>query len=1157
MSIDSRLGPSDGFVSDAGRAQPNNLDDWSISQVRYLYSNLPIALICGLGVAILIGIVQWSTAATTHTALWLSIFVVVTIGRASLVPIYRRSSSGNPAHAAGLGLQRYRIGAAAGGLAWGLGSLLLFVDGNVEQQLLLGLAIAGVSCGAATSMGTDRISLLLFAVPALIIPAVLFFADGGGLQMAAGMILILYVAFVVLTGKRARQWLNELSILRTEASERAAALHASEARYRDLFENSTDLIQSVGTDGCLLFVNRAWRETLGYSNLEVIGQSAFDYIAPAYRDHCQAMLARLISGEQCDMFDVDFVAKDGRLIALEGRVNIRFENGVPISTRGIFRDVSARRAAERKLVENQQLLDSIIENLPAMVFLKDAKDLRFERFNRAGEALLGFSRDEVLGKNDYDMMPDDQADAFTSIDRQVVAHGKSREIIEEPITTRDGEVRYLHTAKVALHDNTGEVSHLLGVSVDITDQRRAEAALRDLNAALEARVEERTAALAQSERFNRATLDAIAARLAVLDQDGKILATNAAWRCHATASDCAWHALDEGENYLNACEQTTDPLTQRVSMTIATEIRHVISGRDQSIAHEYSSEVGDRTHWFLCRISRFEAAGSPRIVVTHDDVTDIHETREQLAAGQRMIASLEQVSPVGIFRVDAHGMCDFVNARYCEITGLTEAGAKGLGWQRAVHPDDREQVFGTWKQAVNNRAHAQVEYRFLHADGTIRWVIGQVVEIAGPDGGIAGYIGTLTDVTDRRALEMQLAQAMKMDAMGKLTGGMAHDFNNYLGVIIGNLDLVQESETADPAATTLIDSALSGALRAADLTKSLLAFSHRQPLDPRIANVNELLHNAVAMLQRTLGEDIALSIDFDDSLKPVRIDHAQLDSSIVNLASNARDAMPDGGTLTIATRSRQFDDAYVELHPSVTPGDYVMIEVRDSGGGIDPDTLDRVLEPFFTTKPKGHGTGLGLSMVYGFAKQSGGHLEIESESGHGTAVRMYLPADVSYVDDDAILHDDGFSTTSPSGDETIIVVEDNEQLRRTTVDQLITLGYRVIEAENGDAARALIEDDDLALDLLFTDIVMPGELDGYRLAKRALAHRPEIKVLLTSGFPGDSLATENGQEPSFRLLGKPYRKQELAVAVRQELDAPIAHRVAAQTLLNPSSGTNQ
>ena len=383
------------------------------------------------------------------------------------------------------------------------------------------------------------------------------------------------------------------------------------------------------------------------------------------------------------------------------------------------------------------------------------------------------------------------------------------------------------------------------------------------------------------------------------------------------------------------------------------------------------------------------------------------------------------------------------------------------------------------------------------------------------------------EIAEHRRTEARLVQVQKMEAIGNLTGGMAHDFNNLLGVVIGNLDLLRERCADDPDTHELVGEALEAGLRGADLTRRLLAFARRQPLQPERVEPNELVSGIVTLLRRVLGEDIAIALDLGDGVWPIVADPAQLEASITNLANNARDAMPHGGRLTFVTGNRQLDADYASMHEDLAPGDYVMIEISDTGSGIPPEVLARIFEPFFTTKQQGKGTGLGLSMVFGFMKQSGGHINVYSEPGIGTTFRLYLPRAEQPVHDRAVT---GAEPMPRGHGQAVLIVEDNLALRRVAQRQLRDLGYRVFEAENAAAALALLARE--PIDLLFSDIVLPGGIDGIEMVRQARQRWPQLRAVLTSGFPGDP-----GEKPGFdgRLLAKPYLKTELARAISAAL----------------------
>jgi signal transduction histidine kinase len=386
---------------------------------------------------------------------------------------------------------------------------------------------------------------------------------------------------------------------------------------------------------------------------------------------------------------------------------------------------------------------------------------------------------------------------------------------------------------------------------------------------------------------------------------------------------------------------------------------------------------------------------------------------------------------------------------------------------------------------------------------------------------------------DKLQLEAQLRQAQKMEAVGQLTGGIAHDFNNLLGIIIGNLDIAAERAKPDPIMRESIEEALGGALRGAQLTRRLLAFSRNQPLQPAIIDLNKGLPQIAGMLGRVIGEQILVELHPGGHLWPALADPAQMDEAILNLAINARDAMPNGGTLSIETANARLDSGYASRHAEVTPGDYVQLSISDTGTGMSPDVIDRCFEPFFTTKGIEKGTGLGLSMVYGFVKQSGGHIKVYSELGHGTSVKIYLPR----ADRDApdrILPEWTGDGSAASG-ELILIVEDNNDLRTVTVKNLLDLGYRTLEAETARVALTVLASHP-EINLLFTDIIMPGGMTGTELAREARRLYPTLKILLTSGYTARAAANGFHDIGGLELLNKPFRKQDLAQKLRMLLE---------------------
>ena len=404
------------------------------------------------------------------------------------------------------------------------------------------------------------------------------------------------------------------------------------------------------------------------------------------------------------------------------------------------------------------------------------------------------------------------------------------------------------------------------------------------------------------------------------------------------------------------------------------------------------------------------------------------------------------------------------------------------------------------------------------------------------DGAVVAIVPEAVDVTERHQAEERLRQAQKMEAVGQLTGGVAHDFNNLLQVISANLHLVSRLTHADEKVMQRLASATDAVRRGAKLASQLLAFGRRQALAPRVVNVGRFIHGIEDLVRRSIGEGVEVEAIVSAGLWNTFVDPTQIENALLNLAINARDAMDGNGRLTIEVGNAFLDDDYVRGQVDVKPGQYVMLAVSDTGCGMTPQVLAQVFQPFFSTKPTGSGTGLGLSMVYGFVRQSGGHVKIYSEPGHGTTVKLYLPR--AHEGADAVDATPG-SGTGAGGDETVLVVEDDAAVRGATVEMLQELGYRVLKA--GDADQALVVIDDAvahhaAIDLLFTDVVMPGRLKSPELADKARERLPGIAVLFTSGYAQNAIVHGGRLDPGVELLPKPYTAQALASKVRAVLD---------------------
>lgn len=389
------------------------------------------------------------------------------------------------------------------------------------------------------------------------------------------------------------------------------------------------------------------------------------------------------------------------------------------------------------------------------------------------------------------------------------------------------------------------------------------------------------------------------------------------------------------------------------------------------------------------------------------------------------------------------------------------------------------------------------------------------------------FVGILHDLKHRKATEAALARSQRLDAIGQMTGGIAHDFNNLLTIISGNLELLEIRGT-DAHQRPLIKDALDSAEMGADLTKRLMVFARRSTLNPVMADLRTLCAETLNLLKRTLGESYRIKAEFAAELNPVMIDKVQLQSALMNLALNARDAMGEGGELLFSIENVLIDDSYIAQETDIKPGDYVRLSVSDDGAGMGLEAQKRAFEPFFTTKPDGGGTGLGLAMVYGFVRQSGGHVTLYSELGHGTSFGLYFPVVPQSDTGDSITSDRRKDLMSPSGrGQTILIVEDNDRVRKLSIERIRDLGFKTLEADSGDQAYQMLKDG-AQVDLVFSDLVMPGDLSGYDLAAKIAAEFPTLKVLLTSGYASDVVAGAMTRGTPQDILHKPYRQFDLA-----------------------------
>ncbi len=513
------------------------------------------------------------------------------------------------------------------------------------------------------------------------------------------------------------------------------------------------------------------------------------------------------------------------------------------------------------------------------------------------------------------------------------------------------------------------------------------------------------------------------------------------------------------------------------------------------------------------------------MVLVFNDVTEQYRLRQDVINSEKKYKILATVAPVGIFYTDTQGSCLYTNEKWSEITGISLEQAKGDGWLKGLLPEDKDFVFAQWSRLANEGIPFKLEYRFQHENG-ICWVLGEALAEKGKDGEIVGYVGTITDITERKEKDEQLRRSQKMDALGKLTGGIAHDYNNMLGIILGYLEIIEEMVSDQPKLTEYVNHIRHAGERGAKLTKKLLTFSRQQASENKIVNVNTLLVDSQLMLEKTLTARISLVYELEKNCWPINIDEGDLEDAILNMSINAMHAIEGTGQLTFETRNEGIKEIDAQ-NLEIPAGDYVLLSITDTGCGMDKETKDNIFDPFFSTKGE-FGTGLGLSQVYGFIQRSKGNIKIYSELGHGSRFTLYFPR---YYENKL----EGKQTkeseaTNLSGKKNILVVDDEPALATLTSHILAEQGYHVFTANSAKEALLILEKE--AVDVLVSDVIMP-EMDGYQLAAIVLQKYPNIKIQLTSGFNDDRHVESSNLSFHKNLLQKPYHSKGLLLKISE------------------------
>lgn len=879
-----------------------------------------------------------------------------------------------------------------------------------------------------------------------------------------------------------------------------------------------------GEQGILIY-NDAYAVVAGERHPQALGMSAMLAWPEAAEFNAQ-VLRTVMAGESVSYTDIEMTITRG---AAPEQVCFNLDyspvpglDGAPAGVLAIVYDTTETVRAQRWRQGEHERLRAMFEQAPGFVAMLTGPEHVFSLANRAYMSLV--NQRDVLGRTVREALPEAAQQGFVALLDGLYASGETYAGTATPffVETSDGSApskRFLDFVYQPMKDDAGAVFGIFVQGADVTDRVAAEQAMRDSESTFrmtaQALPNQVWAAAPDGilDWFNERVYAYSGAREGELDGNrwGSIVHPDDV----ATAGQAWQLAVLAGEIYETQFRVRRHDGVYRWHLVRATPVRGADGALQRWIGTNTDIEEQKRANELLAR--------------QVDARTEERDRMWRLATDIMLVASL-----------DGHVVA--VNPAFSTLLGWREEQVIGCRLADFLPGDSRTLVAGALDASVRGQGAFRCEALFRRADGGDR----MIAWTGAHEGGFTHAVGR--DITDEREAaevmrrsELALQQAQKMDTIGKLTGGVAHDFNNLLQVISGNLQLLA-TEVGDSArAQQRIASALGGVTRGAKLASYLLAFGRRQALEPKVVRIGAHVAAMDDMLRRSLGEEIDIDIAMPQGLWKVLADVAQVENAVLNLCINARDAMGGSGKLTIELANAVLGPDYGKLHADVTPGDYVMIAVSDTGSGMSEEVLRQAFDPFFSTKPEGQGTGLGLSMVFGFVKQSGGHVKIYSELGNGTSVKLYLPRALG--EEDVAQPPD--LRVAVGGTETILVVEDDAEVRHTVIGLLGELGYRVLQAPEAVAALDIVKSG-MPIDLLFTDVVMPGPLRSPELARQAREHLPDLAVLFTSGYTENAIVHGGRLDAGVELLGKPYTRTAMARKIRHVLANQQQRKLAAR-----------
>lgn len=883
----------------------------------------------------------------------------------------------------------------------------------------------------------------------------------------------------------------------------------AEENYRNLVETTDDLIWSVDEEGKFTFVNRAALKILGYEPEEMIGRSFLEFKAPEEVEGGQRAFTETKQGKKLLGYETVYLKKDGTPVPLSLNTSAIYnDRGVFVGTTGTAQDITERKKAERVSELSRQRFRDFADSA-ADRFWETDENHRFVYVSQRVEEKRYLYEHEIIGMTRYELNPDGaSSEEWKKYNENIAAHRPFRDFHFKRMD-ENGQIFHFRINGVPIFEEDGEFKGYRGSAIDETDKFLAQA-------------------LAEStqDRLQNA-IEAIEDGFAIYDADERLVLSNKKYTEIYNFDVRLMLPGTKLEDLIRkgAEEGAFPQAIGRVEEFVAERLE-----RHRQANQNFEQQLSDG-RWL--RISERKMPDGS-IAGFWTDITDLKLREEELKLLANRLSDAQELAQLGYYERDVNDKNIFWSEEAYHIFGIdfSVQPSQELFFS-LLHKDDLLLLQTVARNAAKGHPY-EAAYRIIHPDGSIRFVKSRGGPIFNAAGEVEKVIGTMRDVTEEKRREDQLRQAQKMEVIGQLTGGVAHDFNNLLHIMIGNTELLEDSIGEDKDAQPQLEAIKSAVDLASNLTSRLLAFSRQQTLSPVVADIFQLISSLDDMLRRTLGETINLRIESVSNLWPATIDPHQFENALINLAVNARDAMPGGGTLKIETANVTLDEAYVERHEDVIPGEYIKVAVSDSGTGILPEVLSQVFEPFFTTKEVGEGSGLGLSMVYGFVKQSKGHVTISSEAGYGTTIKLYLPRSEDV--DVCVDNNKDIQEFSP-GSGRILIVEDDKNVRKVSARILRNHGYEILEVTDGKEALEVLNRSQ-PFDLLFTDMVLPGGMNGLEIAEEAKRIQPDIKILYTTGYAEDVVARSGGRSLNGPLINKPYLRAELLSAVQAMLETP-------------------